>query len=130
MSNIIKNNFNKDLFINLINKISKFNNTNKYFILNNESYKKGQINNLIEEFINNIKEFYVKSKKFYLDRAMNYKRFLTIIRQICKSQNIKFEIKINYIKSKYEIIYYIYLENNDQDNEDEKDVQHNDGINS
>ena len=130
MSNIIKNNFNKDLFINLINKISKFNDTNKYFILNNESYKKGQINNLIEEFINNIKEFYVKSKKFYLSRTLNYKRFLTIIRQICKSQNIKFEIKINYIKSKYEIIYYIYLENNDQDNEDEKDVQHNDGINS
>jgi len=108
MSNIIKKNFK----INLINKISKFDDTNKYFILNNESYKKGQINNLIEEFINDIKEYYIKSKKFYLDRTINYKRFLTIIRQLCKSQNIKFEIKINYIKSKYEIIYYIYLENN------------------
>mgnify|MGYP003973387163 CR=1 FL=1 len=112
MSNIIKKNFNTNLLINLINKISKFDDTNKYFILNNESYKKGQINNLIEEFINDIKEYYIKSKKFYLDRTINYKRFLTIIRQLCKSQNIKFEIKINYIKSKYEIIYYIYLENN------------------
>ena len=132
MSNIIKKNFKNNILFNFINSIASVDSNNEYYILNNESYKKGQINNLIEEFINNIKEYYIKSKQFYLERNMNYKRFLTIIRQICKSQNIKFEIKINYIKSKYEIIYHIYLEeyisqstinseNNNNDNNDNND---------
>jgi len=118
MSNIIKKDFNKEIIFDLLNEISILDLNKEYFILNNESYKKGQMNNIIINFIEKIKDFYIKSKQFYLERTLNYKKFLTIIRQVCKSQNIPIKIKINYIKSKYEIIYHIYLDH--KENKEEK----------
>ena len=39
---------------------------------------------------------------------MTYKNLITIIRQICKYNNIPFTSDIKYSKSKYEITYFIY----------------------
>ena len=44
---------------------------------------------------------------------MNYKNFLTILRQVCSSLSIKYSSKILYNKSKYNINYNIYLNNID-----------------
>ena len=41
---------------------------------------------------------------------MNYKNFVTIIRQICKYHHIPFTSNIKYSKSKYEIKYFIYCD--------------------
>lgn len=110
MTNIMKEKFNINILTDFLQNISTYNDEKKCFVFNNESYKKGQMNNYVDNFILQVKEYYIKSKQIYLERAMNYKRFLTIIRQICNSQNIIIDIKINYIKSTYEIIYFIYYD--------------------
>ena len=55
----------------------------------------------------NLKEKYKVSKKFYLERENNYNNLLTIIRHLCKKNNINYGSKIKYDKNNYKIIYYI-----------------------
>ena len=85
------------------------NNGLKYFIIDKTIFKKLQFNNNINNFLNNIINYYYKSKQHYITRKMNYNNFLTIVRQICNINNKKIEKKIIYSKSKYDIIYYIYI---------------------
>ena len=113
MTYIMKNNFDIEILTDFLQNTSLYNNEKKCFVFNNESYKKGQLNNNIGNFLLLVKDYYIKSKQIYLERTMNYKRFLTILRQICKSQNIHIENKINYAKSTYEIIYFIYYNMNE-----------------
>ena len=47
--------------------------------------------------------------KKYITRKMNYKNFITIIRQICKYHHFAFASNIKYDKSSYEITYNIYF---------------------
>lgn len=82
---------------------------NNYYLFNNASFKKGLLNESIEEFINNIKGYYHLSKQKYLTNKRSYNMFTTIIRQICKNHNILFTSQILYDKSKYEIVYYILI---------------------
>lgn len=72
------------------------------------SYKKALYNNYIEWFINNIRPSYYLSKRFYLDRKMNYNNFTTILRQICNYYNILYEKQIIYENGDYDIVYFIY----------------------
>ena len=81
---------------------------NNSYIFTKTSFKKAQFNNLVEPFCHSLKEYYHKSKLKYLERKINYKNFITIIRQICKSVHIPFTSKIVYDKSKYEIVYTIF----------------------
>ena len=57
---------------------------------------------------------YHKSKQFYLTRNMNYKNFVTIIRQVCNyfKYYLIYTSKIVYSNSKYNINYVIYSINN------------------
>lgn len=104
---IIKKLIPKFILINLLDLISIKN--NNYYIIDKISFKKAEYNNLLKKFTNDLKEYYHKSKHNYLDRECNYTSFLTIIRHICKNNNISYISKILYNKSKYEIIYYIYI---------------------
>ena len=52
--------------------------------------------------------FYHKAKKFYLERKVDYKRFLTIVRQICNANGIPFNYQNHFEKSTYDIIYKIF----------------------
>ena len=110
----MKKDFNNIILIDFLQKTSLYNNEKNCFVFNNESYKKGQMNNYIDTFLLQLKDYYIKSKQIYLERTMNYKRFLTIIRQICKSQDIYIEMKIKYSKSTYEIVYFIYNNVNEE----------------
>lgn len=78
------------------------------YIFNNESYKKGIFNKTIPSFIEICKVHYVQSKQHYIERKMSYNYFITILRQICKHNNIKYTSKIIYDKSDYNITYYFY----------------------
>lgn len=76
------------------------------YIFNNESYKKGIFNETIPHFIESCKAYYIPTKHYYLERKMTYNYFITILRQICKHNNIKYTSKILYDKSDYNITYY------------------------
>ena len=79
------------------------------FIFNNESYKKGIFNQTIPQFVEKCKEHYLPSKHHYLERKITYNYFITILRQICKHNNIKYTSKILYDKSDYNITYYFSM---------------------
>ena len=96
-----------EYFYDLLEKIVLIKN-DKYYIINNDAFKKIRLLNLYEELVENLKPFYPKSKHYYLDRPPKYNYFTTLIRHICKANNIMYSSKIKYDKSKYEIIYYIY----------------------
>ena len=106
-SQIFKNPVPIQILIKLLNDIAV--KTEKYYILNNDSYKKGMFNNTINHFINDCKHYYHLSKRKYLDRKPTYNSFITIIRQICNFNKITYTSQIKYDKSTYDIIYYIYF---------------------
>lgn len=107
MSNIFLEIPNKNKIIKYL-KINSNIINNKY-IIDNNNYKTSLYHNNIINFINYLKPYYNKSKIFYLERKMNYKNYLTIIRQICNVLNIYFKIKKKYVNSTYEIFYIIYI---------------------
>jgi hypothetical protein len=79
-----------------------------HFSINKFLYKKAEYNNSITLFLDSLKEYYYLSKRKYVDRQMTYKHFLTVLRQICKANNINYTSKLVYDKSSYEIEYSIY----------------------
>ena len=87
--------------IKMKHKLKLFNNSKK-------KNKLAKLKNYLNEFIENIKPNYHISKQYYLTRKLNYSKFITIIRQICKSNEIPYTSEITYNKSSYEIQYYIY----------------------
>lgn len=90
------------------------NKTDKCFILSHDVYKKAIYNNSIHTFLEKCKSHYYMSKKKYIDRKLTYNSFVTVIRQICKINDISIVSEIKYDKSTYNIIYYIYcLEDNE-----------------
>jgi hypothetical protein len=103
-----KNSIPVEFFINFLDQICV--KEENYYILNKTSYKKSIFFNLMNEFINELTKFYHTSKQFYVNRVLTYNHFLTIIRQICNDLNIKYNSKVYYIKSRYDITYYIYYD--------------------
>ena len=97
-----------NVFFSFIKKINIKNDDN-IIIIDKIIYKKIKYNGILDIFINKIKIYYNKNKLFYVNRTITYKNFLTIIRQICKLYNLKFENKIKYLNSTYEIYYIINI---------------------
>lgn len=108
-SQIFKCKVPSELLFTLLERISTKSPNNKYYIYNNNSYKKGIFNENIASFIEGCKPYYHLSKHKYLERKMTYNNFTTVLRQICKHNNIVYASHIVYDKSKYDIFYYIYL---------------------
>ena len=79
----------------------------KYYIFNISSYKKLCYNNIDVEFLSIITPYYYASKMFYIERQHTYKSFCTIIRQICKLNQIKIITKTTYYNSSYYNDYHI-----------------------
>jgi len=104
-SQIFKTQIPLDIFYNFLEKIS-LKNDNKY-VINNNCYKRGIYNEVIQTFLENCKQYYYISKRKYIERKLTYSSFLTIIRQICNSHKITYTSQIKYDKSSYEIVYYI-----------------------
>jgi hypothetical protein len=106
-SQIFKNNVPNQLLINLLDEIAV--KSDKCYVVNNNSYKKGMFNETISNFINECMPYYHLSKRKYLERKPTYNSFMTIIRQICNFNKITYTSQIKYDKSTYDIIYYIYF---------------------
>jgi hypothetical protein len=102
---IFKNPIPIDMLFSLLDTIC-IKEENKY-IFNNNSYKKGIFENSIPPFIDSCRPYYHNSKHKYLDKKLTYNSFTTILRQICKCNNVKYTSQIKYEKSKYDIVYYV-----------------------
>lgn len=77
------------------------------YIFNNNSYKKGLFENSIPPFVESCRPYYHTSKQKYVDKKLTYNSFTTILRQICKYNNVTYTSKIKYEKSNYDIVYYV-----------------------
>jgi hypothetical protein len=95
-----------DLFYNYIKILSH--EEDKFYLISDISFKQAKYHNILQKFCDDILPYYYISKQFYVKRDLNYNKFITIIRQICNSLNIKYASKIKYNKSLYDISYYIY----------------------
>uniref|UniRef100_A0A6C0KNU3 Uncharacterized protein n=1 Tax=viral metagenome TaxID=1070528 RepID=A0A6C0KNU3_9ZZZZ len=81
----------------------------KCYVLNNNAFKKGIFNSVIDNFILECKPYYYSSKQKYLERKLTYNSFITIIRQICNNNKINYKSQIKYDHSNYDILYYIFI---------------------
>tara|TARA_Y100000389_G_scaffold201641_1_gene244881 strand:- start:888 stop:1232 length:345 start_codon:yes stop_codon:yes gene_type:complete len=79
---------------------------NNFYVINKIVYKKSLENNTIQQLYSTLLEYYKDNKQFYLNREIDYIRFITIIRHICKFHSINIISQIKYDKNKYNIIYY------------------------
>ena len=95
-----------ELLFNLLDLICV--KTDKYYIFNNESFKKGVFKESIQPFIQSCVQYYHISKRKYLEKKLTYNSFTTILRQMCNYNKITYASTIKYDKSSYNIIYYIY----------------------
>jgi hypothetical protein len=93
-----------------------------YLYINKEIYKKYEINNKVQEFINYIKQFYKTSKKYFTERPINFNNFISILRHICKLLDIIYYKRIIYNNNSYYIVYYI---ENNIEHTIEHNIEHN-----
>lgn len=84
--------------------------TDKYFLFDQNAFKKLVFQDSYDEFKTYLMEYYYPSKLFYIERDLTYNSFTNILRQICKNNDIMFTSEVKYINSKYNIIYYIYFD--------------------
>lgn len=105
-SQIFKKNISNELVFNILDELCV--KTDKYYIFNMESFKKGVYKELIPKFLETCKPYYHISKRKYLEKKLTYNSFITVLRQICNFNKITYTSQIKYDKSNYSIIYYIY----------------------
>lgn len=76
-------------------------------------FKQLEFHGIIQRFLEDLKEYYYPSKHLYLTRKITYKRFATILRQICRNIDLPFISKIVYNHNQYSTIYIIHtMQNN------------------
>ena len=108
--------FRKDLSLNCITDFFKqnlsYNKEQNLYISDMSSFKKMIMFNKLLEFKSYITPFYYDSKINYPMNITNIRGFHVVLRQICKELQFKYEYKIQYFHSKYEIVYYIHIPDN------------------
>ena len=104
-SQIFKKSIPIDILFSLLDKICE--KTAKYYIIDINSFK-NEYHEYDKEFFQSLKEYYHKSKLFYIERKHKYTSFVTVVRQICKYNQIAYISNIKYNESKYNIN-YLYL---------------------
>lgn len=110
MSQIFKSTIEPRILFDFLDQIC-IKTDNKY-VLDNTSYKKAGFLKIIDSFIKEISPHYHISKQYYVTRKPSYKMLTTIIRQICRLNNIFYKQNIIYRQSQYEIVYSIYYNSN------------------
>lgn len=104
---IFKNNVPDRLLFDILDQVCL--KTDKYYLIDINSYKKLLFHKLQDQFLDSLREYYHIGKQFYLSRAFTYKSFTNIIRQICKNNSIMYTSEMKYNESKYNIVFYVYF---------------------
>jgi hypothetical protein len=79
-----------------------------FYLFDKSLYKKAVFRETITPFVLGLDSYYYESKKHYIRRKMDYIKFITILRQLCNCINVKYDTKLVYNNSTYEIVYSIY----------------------
>ena len=79
-----------NILFDLLDKVCIKN--DKYYLIDQDSYKKILFHNYQEEFCKSVSPFYHQSKRIYVERPFSFNSFINIIRQICKFNNILYRI--------------------------------------
>ena len=98
----------KEFLIDFLNANCCQNENSNYYLLDKSCYKRSILDDKLTNFLQIIKPYYHESKKYYVDRKLDYPKFVTIIRQICKAHNLAYSSQLFYDKSEYNIVYHIY----------------------
>ena len=106
-SQIFKQKIPNELFVQFLESIAV--KTDKSYVIDNNVYKKGVFNGAISGFFEECSPYYHLSKRKYLEKKSTYNSFITIIRQICKFNNLTYTSQIKYDKSNYDIVYTIFF---------------------
>jgi len=85
--------------------------SNQVILINSCSYKKALAHGILFEFLNKLKCYYYNSKRFFVTREINYKRLITILRQLSNAHGIIYNSDMQYQNSSYDICYTFYLPN-------------------
>ena len=109
---LFKKIFDLEDFVNFLSTICDV--KDNEYTFNNDAFKKANLFNRIDPFVEKCKDHYYLSKHKYLNRKITYKTFITILRQIAKSINIEYSSNIKYSKSNYNIE-YVFLINDAND---------------
>ena len=83
--------------------------TDKYYLIDANAFRVLLYNNYHKDFCKTMLEYYHSSKAYYVSREFTYKSFVSVIRQICKSNNIMYRSEMKYEKSQYNIDYFVYF---------------------
>ena len=62
-----------------------------YYVLDYVGFKKILFHNFQTTWLQEIRPYYHKSKRFYVDRKFTFNSFVNIIRQICKLYGIQYK---------------------------------------
>lgn len=99
-----------DILIDLLKTLNQNKlQTDKIISINQYSFKKALAHGILFTFLNKLKCYYYKSKQFFITREINYKRFITILRQLSNVHGIIYNSDMQYQKSSYDICYTFYL---------------------
>ena len=107
--NIFKNKIPINILFDVFDKVIP--SENKQYVIDKSVFKIISMNNHLEPFLKECSAYYstAMQKKYLLKSPLTYKCFLTIVRQICRINNIPFHYKLKYSHSVYEIVYYINM---------------------
>lgn len=103
---IFKSQIPNTILFELLDKICLKN--EKHYTFNIVSFKKGVYSGDISNFLINCLPYYHLYKRKYLEKKLTHNSFVTVLRQICNFNKIRYTSQIKYDKSKYDIVYYIY----------------------
>ena len=81
---------------------------NNCYMLTIYSFQRGVHDGKIQKFISDCTPYYLENKQSYVTKELTYKSFLTVVRHICKTNNIKYDRHIQYQHSNYQIVYFIH----------------------
>ena len=80
---------------------------NDRYVFSMAAFKRSEMFDHTTIFCHYLEECYYDSKKFYVQRRMTYKNFITVIRQVCKVWDLDYTTQTRYYKSSYEMVYII-----------------------
>jgi hypothetical protein len=118
-TDILKRPMDHCILMDFLSKVSSLHKNE--FLINYDTLKRSKYsdNELLNSFLEEIRPYYYLSKRTYIDEPVTYRRFLTIIRQICNYNNIPYRSTLKYEHSKQKIEYYVcntLIENDDTEN--------------
>lgn len=106
-TDILKRPMNHDILVSFLNQVSSI--YNNEFLINYDTLKRAKFNEneILNNFLYEIRPYYYISKRKYLDEPITYRRFITIIRQICNYNHIPYRSTLKYEHSKQKVEYYV-----------------------